>query len=81
MISKVTALWDWKKAFQKGYERYNDFASLMAYNSLDLLFIKHSFDVKAPELQRRLTNSLLISGIAMEIAGTSRPASGSEQLI
>lgn len=81
MISKVTALWDWKKAFQKGYERYNDFASLMAYNSLDLLFIKHSFDVKAPEFQRSLTNSLLISGIAMEIAGTSRPASGSEHLI
>lgn len=53
----------------------------MAYNSLDLLFIKHSFDVKAPEFQRSLTNSLLISGIAMEIAGTSRPASGSEHLI
>lgn len=81
MISKVTALWDWKKAFQKGYERYNDFASLMAYNSLDLLFIKHSSDVSSSEFQRSLTNSLLISGIAMEIAGTSRPASGSEHLI
>ncbi len=81
MISKVTALWDWKKAFQKGFERYNDFASLLAYNSLDLLFIKHSVDIHSPELQRSLTNSLLISGIAMEVAGTSRPASGSEHLI
>lgn len=81
MISKITALWDWKKAFQKGYERYNDFASLMAYNSLDLLFIKHNMDVTSAEFQRSLTNSLLISGIAMEIAGTSRPASGSEHLI
>lgn len=81
MISKVTALWDWKKAFLKGYERYNDFASLMAYNSLDLLFIKHNMDVTSNEFQRSLTNSLLISGIAMEIAGTSRPASGSEHLI
>lgn len=81
MISKVTALWDWKKAFLKGYERYNDFASLMAYNSLDLLFIKHSFDPAAPEFQRSLVTSLLMSGIAMEIAGTSRPASGSEHLI
>ncbi len=81
MMSKVTALWDWKKAAQKGLDRYNDFASLMAYNSLDLLFIKHSFDIHSPEFQRSLTNSLLISGIAMEIAGTSRPASGSEHLI
>lgn len=81
MISKVTALWDWKRAFQLGYERYNDFASLMAYNSLDLLFIRHSSDINSPEFQRSLTNSLLISGIAMEIAGTSRPASGSEHLI
>lgn len=81
MISKVTALWDWKKAFQKGFERYNDFASLLAYNSLDLLFIKHSVDIHSPEFQRSLTNSLLISGIAMEVAGTSRPASGSEHLI
>lgn len=81
MISKVTALWDWKRAFTLGYERYNDFASLMAYNSLDLLFLKHNLDIHSPEFQRSLTNSLLISGIAMEIAGTSRPASGSEHLI
>lgn len=81
MISKITALWDWKKAFSLGYERYNDFASLMAYNSLDLLFLKHTTDIQAPGFQRSLTNSLLISGIAMEIAGTSRPASGSEHLI
>lgn len=81
MISKVTALWDWKKAFQKGEARFNDFASLMAYNSLDLLFHKHSSNVQSTEFQRSLANSLLISGIAMEIAGTSRPASGSEHLI
>ncbi len=81
MLSKITALWDWKKAAQKGMAHYNDFAALMAYNSLDLLFIKHSFDINSTEFQRSLTNSLLISGIAMEIAGTSRPASGSEHLI
>lgn len=81
MISKVTALWDWNKAFKKGYERYNDFASLLAYNSLDLLFLKHSTDIEAPEFQRSLCTSLLMSGIAMEVAGTSRPASGSEHLI
>lgn len=81
MISKVTALWDWKEASIQGLERYNDFASMLAYNSLDLLFNKHSYDINSPEFQRSLTNSLLTSGIAMEVAGTSRPASGSEHLI
>ena len=81
MVSKITALRDWKEAFNRGLERYNDFASMLAYNSLDLLFIKHSYDISSPEFQRSLTTSLLMSGIAMEVAGTSRPASGSEHLI
>jgi glycerol-1-phosphate dehydrogenase [NAD(P)+] len=54
---------------------------MLAYNSLDLLFLKHSFDIYAPEFQRSLATSLTISGIAMEVAGSSRPASGSEHLI
>ena len=81
MVSKITALRDWKDAFRKSGEHFNDFAALMAYNSLDILFLKHSFNIHAPEFQRSLANSLLTSGIAMEIAGTSRPASGSEHLI
>lgn len=81
MISKVTALCDWKEAANRGLARYSDFASMLAYNSLDLLFLKHSYDIKAPEFQRSLVTSLLTSGIAMEVAGTSRPASGSEHLI
>ncbi|MFV0627433.1 MAG: iron-containing alcohol dehydrogenase family protein [Alphaproteobacteria bacterium] len=81
MVSKITALWDWKEAFNKGFERFNDFASLLAYNSLDLLFLKHSSDISSVEFQRSLANSLMMSGISMEVAGTSRPASGSEHLI
>lgn len=81
MVSKITALWDWKEAFNKGLERFNDFSSLLAYNSLDLLFLKFSSDIYDPMFQRSLANSLLTSGIAMEVAGSSRPASGSEHLI
>lgn len=81
MASKITALWDWKTANLKGFERFNDFSSLLAYNSLDLLFLKHSSDIHDVNFQRSLANSLLTSGISMEIAGSSRPASGSEHLI
>jgi glycerol-1-phosphate dehydrogenase [NAD(P)+] len=81
MVSKITALLDWKEAFNRGYEHFNDFASMLAYNSLDLLFLKHSYDIYATEFQRSLASSLTTSGIAMEVAGSSRPASGSEHLI
>jgi len=81
MTSKITALWDWKRAAEKHLARYKDFASIIAYNSLDLLFLKHTSDIFAADFQRSLANSLLMSGIAMEMAGSSRPASGSEHLI
>ena len=75
MVSKITALYDWKQAAERKLDRYNDFASLLSYNSLTLLFNKHSTDINEPSFQRSLVNSLLTSGIAMEIAG------GSEHLI
>ncbi|MCL2571708.1 MAG: iron-containing alcohol dehydrogenase family protein [Defluviitaleaceae bacterium] len=81
MASKITALKDWQMARDKGLERFVDFASMMAYNSLDILFLKHSLDIHCEYFQRSLASSLMISGLAMEIAGSSRPASGSEHLI
>lgn len=81
MISKVTALWDWKSAFQKGFEEHNDFASLISHNSLDVLYSGMTEKISSDNFQYKLVNSLLLSGIAMEIAGSSRPASGSEHLI
>ncbi len=82
MISKVTALWDWKQAFNKKLSDYNDFAAMLAYNSLEALYYagaEKKFD--SGEFYSKLVNSLVLSGIAMEIAGSSRPASGSEHLI
>ena len=81
MLSKITALKDWQTARDKGLERFVDFSSMMAYKSLDLLFLKHSLDIHCENFQRSLASSLTISGLAMEIAGSSRPASGSEHLI
>lgn len=80
-ISKITALWDWKQSFKKGFENFNDFAGLMAYNSLDMVYQNNNPDIKSYEFKYKMVNSLVLSGIAMEIAGSSRPASGSEHLI
>jgi glycerol-1-phosphate dehydrogenase [NAD(P)+] len=81
MLSKITALRDWQTARDRGLARYVDFSAMMAYNSLDILFLKHTFDIHCEPFQRCLASSLLYSGVAMEIAGSSRPASGSEHLI
>jgi glycerol-1-phosphate dehydrogenase [NAD(P)+] len=82
MISKVTALWDWKRGFLKKLNDHNDFASLLAHNSLDsLYFLVEAQDFNSEGFYYSLVNSLVISGIAMEVAGSSRPASGSEHLI
>jgi len=80
-LSKITALKDWQMARDKGLCRYVDFAAVLAYNSLDILFLMHSFDIHSESFQRSLASSLTMSGLAMEIAGSSRPASGSEHLI
>jgi len=81
MLSKITALKDWQTARDRGLERYVDFSAMMAYSSLDILFLKHSYDIHCESFQRSLASSLTVSGLAMEIAGSSRPASGSEHLI
>jgi glycerol-1-phosphate dehydrogenase [NAD(P)+] len=81
LISKITALWDWKQAFLKGFDFYNDFAGLIGTNSVQLFYNYQFTDIKSKEFLYNLANSLLMSGIAMEISGTSRPASGSEHLI
>jgi len=40
-----------------------------------------TLEVRNPEFLYHLANSLLMNGLSMEIAGSSRPASGSEHLI
>lgn len=81
LISKITAGWDWKEAVQKGYEDFNDFAYLISQNTVIDFLNYQKQDIKSNKFIYHLVNSLLMSGISMEIAGSSRPASGSEHLI
>lgn len=78
-ISNYMALKDWDFAVSKGKDTMNGFAYLMSKNSLDAL-MKTQFDCICPGFIDVLANSLVLSGIAMEFAGSSRPVSGSEHL-
>lgn len=81
LISKVTAGWDWKESVKKEGSSFHDFAYLISQNTvIDFLNYQHK-DIKSSQFLYHLINSLLMNGIAMEISGSSRPASGSEHLI
>lgn len=81
LFCKITSLYDWKLAFAKNKERIDDFAKVITQQSLDTFFYYENKDITNLEFLRIMTSSLLMSGIAMLIAKSSRPASGSEHLI
>lgn len=79
LLSNLSAIKDWQLSYEKGYEvRYNGFARAIAYSSAENILNFDDSDVYSEELLRVLLNGLVLSGIAMEIAGSSRPASGAE---
>ncbi len=79
-VSKYTALYDWKLAEQKGNEEVDDFAYMISQMAFDAIRISRKEDLKTTEYITRLTQALVMGGLAMEIAGSSRPSSGSEHL-
>ena len=78
-ISNYTALKDWELAVERGKDEMHGFAYLMSQNSLDAL-MKTKYNSITPDFIEVLVNSLVLSGIAMDFAGSSRPVSGSEHL-
>jgi glycerol-1-phosphate dehydrogenase [NAD(P)+] len=78
LVSKLTAIFDWKLAFHCRGEPVNDFAALLSDATVYQFLAQPSFDLCGARL---LGTALLLNGIAMEICGSSRPASGSEHLI
>lgn len=78
-ISNYMALKDWKLAVKRGKDEMDGYAYLMSQNSLDAL-MKTQYDSICPEFIEVLVNSLVLSGIAMDFAKSSRPVSGSEHL-
>lgn len=81
MISKITALYDWIYEEKNGYDTVNDFALMIAKKAVNS-FVRTPFnDIHEPLFLKELLDSLAMSGIANEIAGSSAPTSGSEHLI
>ena len=79
LLSNISAIKDWQLSYEKGYEvRYNGFSRAIAYSSAENILSYDDSNVYSEEFLTVLLNGLVLSGIAMEIAGSSRPASGAE---
>jgi glycerol-1-phosphate dehydrogenase [NAD(P)+] len=78
IAAKITAVQDWRLAFKARGTVVNDFAALLSDATAFQLMANPSRDLEGVRL---LATSLMLNGIAMEVCGSSRPASGSEHLI
>ncbi len=81
VIAKYTAVRDWKLAHRIKNEYYGDYAAELALMSSRLV-IKNASSIRAMSESgvSTLVEALISCGVAMSIAGTSRPCSGAEHL-
>jgi glycerol-1-phosphate dehydrogenase [NAD(P)+] len=88
LIANACAVRDWRLAAAAGREEVDDFAALLGRSAADLVYgtdratiAELGSGTAEPALLERLLDGLVLSGLAMEIAGSSRPCSGSEHLV
>lgn len=81
LLSNISATNDWLLAYRKRNEHYDTVAALLARQSALALLSRKRVEFGNPSFLRALAEGLMLSGIAMGIAGTSRPSSGAEHLL
>ncbi|MFV0432310.1 MAG: iron-containing alcohol dehydrogenase family protein, partial [Alphaproteobacteria bacterium] len=79
-VSNYTSLYDWKLESKHKNIPLNDFAYLLSDVASNLLLGSREEDISSPVFLKQLVESIVLSGLAMDIAGSSRPCSGSEHL-
>jgi len=81
VVAKYTAVRDWKLAHRIKNEYYGDYAAELALMSSRVV-IKNAHDIRTVSDSgvSTLVEALISCGVAMSIAGTSRPCSGAEHL-
>jgi glycerol-1-phosphate dehydrogenase [NAD(P)+] len=81
LLTKYSAVADWKLAYWETGEQVNDFAVLIALQSVDNLVNHPDKSIADLDFIKLMAGALVMSGVAMEVTGSSRVASGSEHLI
>jgi glycerol-1-phosphate dehydrogenase [NAD(P)+] len=85
LLSNFSAISDWELAKKYNHEKIDDFAMSLAYTAADFVLgmclHNHNLDIRNSDFLKKMIHGLVLSGIAMGIAGSSRPCSGSEHMI
>lgn len=84
LISNFSAIEDWKLGRLHSGEDYHDLAAVISYTAASSVFEMSEIGevyMRHPDFIRRLVQGLILSGTAMAIAGSTRPASGAEHNI
>lgn len=86
LISNLSAIEDWKLAENDGKEKSDDYGMMISRVAARMIYVELLSNLinrgwTEPRFVANLTEGLVLSGIAMEIAGSSRPCSGSEHMI
>ena len=80
-ISNSTAVLDWKLAHRLRNEEYSSFAAVLSETAAQIV-MENASSIK-PGLEESawlVTKALIVSGVSMSVAGSSRPASGAEHM-
>ncbi len=84
LISNFSAIADWHLAYEDGKDGMDDFAASMAFSAAQLIHESCrgiQINLQDPVFLQKLIHGLILSGIAINIAGSSRPCSGAEHEI
>ena len=79
IISNYTAILDWQLAHRLRSEEFSEYASALSGMTAKMI-VERASDIRPglEESAKIVVKALISSGVAMSIAGSSRPASGSE---
>ncbi len=79
IISKYTAIKDWELSNKVNGEEISEYASALSLMTAKIIMDSSKLIKKKEEVGvRKVVKALISSGVAMSIAGSSRPGSGSE---
>jgi len=81
ILSNISATNDWVLAYKKRKDSINDIGFHLSRSAAHALLYFNDINLYSKPFLRMVIQGQINSGIAMSLAGTSRPCSGSEHLI